>query len=152
MQNQNWSGGWIPPAGPGHNCLALQASGAPAAPTSAGTANMARVAHVRLSVRAPSQVADTANYGFLTLDASGVPGTLNATNSTSGDPALSATVPAVGDLSAEVVSGLQTFSTDADPSSAAKVKTIQIDVDLVNFANRERVRIIERGDAPSFQY
>ena len=54
------------------------------------------------------------------------------------------TPPPIGDLNDDVVSGLKTFDVDGDESSAASVVTLQVDVNLTNFGNRERIQTIQR--------
>ena len=76
------------------------------------------------------------NYGFLLADGS----TLNASSAPdSAQFIVNGPVPAMGDLNPNVVGPLQTADIDGDASNAARVVTMQIDVQLTNYLNRLRL-------------
>lgn len=137
MENLTWHTGWMTPDADDadHNCTYIDATGTA---IGAGTPDMTRIVHIRLSVRTERERSDLSNFGFLRSDG----GVVNATsNGQTAD--LTAAVPLLGDLAANVVGSLQTFDIDNDPSTAARVSTMQVDVALINFANRERIRLIQ---------
>ena len=97
-----------------HGCLAVPNNAATMTAAMDVSADFARVAHIRLSLRTPTESSSLPNYGFLT-----------SLSNTTTDP-----------TSANAVGSLQTFDIDEDPESAARVVTVQMDLDLPNYAGR----------------
>lgn len=104
LENNEWNTNWIPPtpADTGHTCLS-QSEGRSAA--------LARVLHVRFSVRTENERKDLENFGFYTIDGA----------STTTSPTLAGGT-------------LQTFDIDGEQSTAARLKTFQTDIQLKNFS------------------
>jgi prepilin-type N-terminal cleavage/methylation domain-containing protein len=107
---------WVTPDAVGsdvnHNCMRSEDLTA----ATFGDADLARVAHIRLSMRTATERQNLANYRFIT-DGSPMGTTNNETN-------------------AAILGGLQTFDVDGDPTSASRVVTIQLDLDMPNITNR----------------
>jgi prepilin-type N-terminal cleavage/methylation domain-containing protein len=107
---------WITPDAVGtdanHNCMRSQNLTA----ATYNDADRARVAHIRLSMRTATERQNLANYRFIT-DGNPMGTTTNETN-------------------AAIIGGLQTFDVDGDPSSASRVVTVQLDLDMPNITNR----------------
>lgn len=137
VQRPRWNTGWMPPgeADAGHNCAYLTPAGAPVVAGN-GPSNI-RVAHVRLSVRTDRERIDVDNYGFLGADGN----VYNVTRD-----GLTNTLADIDNPGNNIVGGLQTFDIDGDPSTAARVVTLQLDVNLPNFGNRARIQRAEAGD------
>ncbi len=141
LQNVGWSNGWIPPnptdAGAGgHDCMYLNSSGGTAGTSSPG---LGRMAHVRLSVRTNAERQTMTNYGFVTVNDA----TINSINGPDASEATESNVtpPSIGNLgNVQTLAGLQTFDIDGDATNAARVVTLQIDVNMANFAHRERLQ------------
>ncbi len=116
MQELPLASGWVTPDAIGsdtnHNCM--RSSG-----LAAGTfqdADQVRVAHIRLSLRTAIERANLGNYRFLT-------GAVPTTTTTD------ANAP-------NVIGPLQTFDVDGDPTTASRVVTVQIDLDMPNYSGR----------------
>lgn len=107
LDNLSWQQGWLTPVGnvAPNNCL-----------TNDGTENvlLARMLHIRISVRTVNERRDLENFGFFSQN-------LNINDGTTPDPA-------------QAGSSLQTYDINGDHSTAARIKTFQIDLDLANFA------------------
>ena len=108
LVDQSWTNNWIPPtpAAAGHECLTPNGANP--------TAGMARVLHIRVTVRTKNERVDLENYGFISQDPT--VGTGTTTN------------PAAAG------SGLKTFDIDNDHLTATRTKTFQMDIDLKNFS------------------
>lgn len=107
LTNLSWQQNWLTPVGnaPPNNCL-----------TNDGNENvlLARMLHVRISVRTTNERRDMENFGFFSQN-------LNISDGTTTNPA-------------QAGSSLQTYDINGDHSTATRVKTFQIDLDLANFA------------------
>lgn len=130
MTTSNWATTWMAPdfsSGQLHDCMYVDAAG-----NNVGTAGpeSARMAHIRLSIHTENQRSDVPNYGFLTATGETVNDTLspNAADYVNVKPA-----PIVGDLPDNPIGHLQTADLDGDASTAARVVTMQVDVELRNY-------------------
>lgn len=133
----SWNEDWIPPGNGdnGHTCTYIDATGAPVDPVA--TPDQTRMVHLRLSVRTDQERSDVDNYGFLGVDGR----TFNVTRDGATNSLADIDNPAN-----QIVGGLQTFDIDGDPGTAARVMTLQLDVNLPNFANRARIQEDEVGE------
>lgn len=130
MAAADWASTWMAPdasSGPLHDCMYADINGNNVG--AAGPEN-ARMVHIRLSVHTENQRSDVPNYGFLTElgDTVNDTASLNAANYVNVQAA-----PAVGDLPGNPIGHLQTADLDGDASTAARVVTMQVDVELRNF-------------------
>lgn len=139
VQRPDWNTDWMPPgiADPGHDCAYLNPAGGPA--VAGTTPGNIRVAHIRLSVRTERERADVDNYGFLASDGR----VFNLTRD-----GLTNSLAEIDNPANRIIGGLQTFDIDGDPSTAARVVTLQLDVNLPNFGNRARIQLDETGLEP----
>lgn len=104
-----WEQQWLVPDGSAapNDCL-----------TSSGVERpfLARMLHIRVSVRTQNERRDLENYAFIAAD-------VNLGTGTTTNPA-------------QAASSLQTYDINDDPNNATRVKTFQLDIDLANFTGR----------------
>lgn len=132
LENMTWATGWMAPspADPGvsHGCMFVDAAGNPAG---VNTPSNARMAHIRLSVRTENERGDVPNYGFLRADGT----TINDTAVPNAADHVSVSAAPVSGNLPNAIGQLQTADVDGDASNAARVVTMQVDVDLINYVN-----------------
>ena len=110
LENMPWRTSWTTPDGlaPPNNCLTADGTEQP---------GLARMLHVRLSVRTNNERRNQANFGFYGQN-------VMVGDGTTFNPD-------------DAGSGLQTYDIDGDQSTSTRVKTFQLDIDLANFSNRQ---------------
>ncbi len=102
--------------------------------------SQARMAHIRLSVHTERERSDVSNYGFLRADGS----TANTSNAINAPLFINSVDP----IPADVVGHLQTFDLNGDAANAARVVTMQVDVQLTNYINRAVLRQSDQSAPP----
>ena len=138
IEGRQFFGEWTPPYTEAQNgCAYLTDAGEPAEVTRSPMD--IRMVHLRLSVHTDKERQNVPNYGFITNV-----GSLTDTFQPPSRPL------ATGPVAPGAIGGLQTFDFDGNPETSARVTTLQVDVSVKNFGNRERIQTVERDPTRGF--